>query len=88
MSEEKVIAAIQKNEFTQVRVVIKTYEDRDYLHVRQFIRSKDEDLYKPTTKGVALQMDQARELCEAFEQLSTELDEQEMSDLSFGEDEQ
>ena len=73
MSEERTIGIVDKNPFTQIRVTVKTYEDRNYLHVRQWVRSTKEEDYKPTSKGVALEYRQAPELCQVFESLSREL---------------
>ncbi|NIO28516.1 MAG: hypothetical protein GTO29_08185 [Candidatus Latescibacteria bacterium] len=74
MSEERVIGMVQKNELMQVRVTKKSYSGRDYIHVRQFVRRKDESEYKPTAKGIAIEIRQAPEICAVFEKLAEELE--------------
>ncbi len=74
MSDERIIGEpIQKNEFTQVRVSIKRYEEREYLHVRTYIRKEGEDHYRPTAKGVAVPIEMAPQMCEAFKELQKHL---------------
>jgi hypothetical protein len=74
MSEERIIGAVQKSDNDQVRVTIKEWDQRPYVHIRLWHRGDGEDEYRFTAKGVALKLPEARELCSVFKQLEAELD--------------
>ena len=67
---DQVLAQIPKGEHSVVRLSIKTYEDRRYIHVRLWTRDdKQSDDWRPTARGIALEWDQAGGLCEGFREL-------------------
>ena len=84
MAEERMIGSpVKKSEFHQVRVTVKDWEGREYVHLRVWLRPKpkegeegsasDSD-YKPTKSGVCVTTAQALELCNNFDQLRKELE--------------
>ena len=80
MAEEKLIGEpIQKSPFHQVRVTVKAWEGRPYIHCRLWMRPRPKDGvepraprpedYKPTPAGITITPDQARALCGRFREL-------------------
>jgi hypothetical protein len=73
MSDERTIATIQRGENSQVRVNIQSWDDRQYVHVRLYVRDDEGEEYHPTKKGIMLRIDQAQELIDGIKALEGEL---------------
>lgn len=70
---QKVVKAIQKNKFQEVRVSISEFKGNDLIDIRTWNQVKDSDEYSPTGKGVSLNVSLYPELKEAILALEQEL---------------
>ena len=70
---QKVVRAIQKNKFQEVRVSISEFKGNDLIDIRVWNAVKDSDEKSPTAKGVSLNVSLYPELKEAVLALEQEL---------------
>ena len=45
-AKDTIVKTVQKNDRTQIRVLVSTYHDKDYIHIREFWRQSDDEEYK------------------------------------------
>ncbi len=67
--DDEVLCEIPRGEHSVVRLTVKTYENRRYLHVRLWCCTTDNPELRPTAKGITLDWDKAGELCKGFRKL-------------------
>ena len=64
MSETKEVF-VEKREGERIRIGYNTYEDKEYIDIRQFYQNEEEE-WKPTKKGVTIPTELLSELKEAI----------------------
>ena len=67
-SESTVIARIPKGEHAEIRITISTYNDRRFLHIREYQKTEAGD-FTPTKKGTALWLEDAPKLVAGIKKL-------------------
>jgi hypothetical protein len=68
---EELLGKIVKNSREEIHIKKVTKNNRDYLDIRTFWYDANDDCFKPSQKGVAIQMD----LLPEFKQILLKLDE-------------
>ncbi len=56
MPGETVVKTIQKNDRTQVRILVSEYKGNDYVHIREFWRKSEDESYQHG-KGITFPYD-------------------------------
>ena len=68
MSEERTIARIPKGEQAEIRITISTFNEKQYVHLREYVRTGGADFVR-TKKGVALWLEDAPKLVAGIKKL-------------------
>jgi hypothetical protein len=70
-AEDRVVAVIPKGPRTEIRAVLRKYDDELLAELRTFVRTGDR--WVPTARGVALPAERMAELARAAEALAQEV---------------
>lgn len=71
--EDKLVAKFQKNDFEQIRIVVREWQGKTLIDIRAWYRKEGEDEWGPTKKGISISLDSYSDLQEAFGALEKEL---------------
>jgi len=63
------IKQIDKNSKEVIRIQKKNYKDTEYIDIRTWIKTYDENEFVPTKKGITLQLDKLAELEEILKEV-------------------
>jgi len=53
-NKRRLVGEVQKNSYTQIRVEVNSFKDRDFISVREFKASRETGEYFSTNKGFTL----------------------------------
>ncbi len=83
---EKVLATLPKSDRIELRLSISEYQDRLYIHLREFEKNEGSDKFLPTKKGCAVSIDRGEELLAMFRELAKEMGRREEAKKSKDDD--
>lgn len=72
-AEEQLIAVIHRSPTQQIQIRLNAFKGRRYLDLRTFYLDEDEEVYKPTRKGISVPLELFAELKTALEKVEAQL---------------
>ena len=76
MSERRILHTFPKNSIEEVRISLTSFKGQEYLDVRVFYRADDGE-FRPTKKGVTINMELIPDLLEGLAKVREALGEEE-----------
>ncbi len=70
-SADQIVAVIDRGAGRQIQVRLNEFKGKRYVDLRQFYLDEEQEVYKPTQKGVSIPVEQFGELKEALAKLET-----------------
>lgn len=68
-STDQIVAVIDRGTGRQIQVRLNEFKGKRYVDLRQFYLDEEQEIYKPTQKGVSIPVEQFTELKEALAKL-------------------
>ncbi|HEY5596007.1 MAG TPA: transcriptional coactivator p15/PC4 family protein [Candidatus Bipolaricaulota bacterium] len=68
-SVDQIVAVIDRGPGRQIQVRLNEFKGKRYVDLRQFYLDEEQEVYKPTQKGVSIPVEQFGELKEALAKL-------------------
>jgi hypothetical protein len=73
MTSEKLVATIEKNSREQIKIALNIFKDNPLIQIRTYAAYKEGDEYKPTQKGVAMNVNLLPQLLASIDKLAEAL---------------
>lgn len=64
---------IEKNKTQKIKISLNEFKENKFLDLRIFYYNDDEEIYKPTKKGISISIDKIDDLIDKIEKLKKEI---------------